>query len=157
MGIGFPIKSKPNTIYTLSAEFDTTRLFLSATYYDKFGNNLYVDQLSNSNSFTFTTPIDCEFIVIAVSLCSAADINSPATFSNIQLELGSTATTYEKYIQPQTAITNADGIAEGLTSLSPNMSLITDTNGVVINCEYYRDIDAYIDNLTSAVALTGGV
>lgn len=73
-----------------------------------------------------------------------------------QLELGKTATTYELYKEPQTAIANADGIVEGLTSLSPNMTLISDTEGVVINCGYYRDIDTYIDNLTTNIALTGG-
>lgn len=87
-------------------------------------------------------------------------IGPNVTFNNykikVQVEEGLQATKYEK-ADFQTATTNADGIAEGLTSLSPNMTLITDTNGVIINCEYYRDIDTYIDNLTSAVALTGGV
>ena len=36
------------------------------------------------------------------------------------------------------------------------MVLIPDTESVTIDCEYYRDIDAYIDNLMMNVALTGG-
>ena len=72
------------------------------------------------------------------------------------LELGSTATDYEPYKEPQTATANTDGTVDGLTSASPNMMLVPDTEGVTINCEYYRDIDAYIDNLMMNVALTGG-
>ena len=75
---------------------------------------------------------------------------------NIQIALGNTATDYEPYIEPQTATASADGTIKGLTSLSPNTTLISNTDGVIINCEYYRDIDTYIDNLTTNIALTGG-
>ncbi|MBR4072985.1 MAG: hypothetical protein IKK24_03480 [Clostridia bacterium] len=53
-----------------------------------------------------------------------------------QLEIGTTKTEYEPYKAPQTAKANADGTVEGLKSLSPNMTLITD-NGSVIDCTYY--------------------
>ena len=75
---------------------------------------------------------------------------------NIQLELGTTATYFEPYIEPQTVKANADGTVEGLTSLHPNMTIISDTENVVIECNYLRDIDTYIDNLMMNIALTGG-
>ena len=75
--------------------------------------------------------------------------------SNLQIECGTTATDYEPY-QEQNATATADGTVNGLTSVSPNMMLVPDTEGVIINCEYYRDIDAYIDKLMMNVALTGG-
>ena len=80
------------------------------------------------------------------------------TFSwqDIQIELGSTATEYEPYISPQTATANAEGVVEGLTSLSPNMTLMTDTEGVMIDLEYYRDIDLAFENLMTEIALSGG-
>ena len=74
----------------------------------------------------------------------------------VQLEEGTVATEYEP-CQKETATANADGTASGLMSISPNMTLTTDSNGVIINCQYYRDIDKYINNLISAIALTGGV
>ena len=40
----------------------------------------------------------------------------------------------------------ANGTVKGLTSLSPNMTLITDTDGVFINFEYNIDTKMYIDN-----------
>ena len=82
-----------------------------------------------------------------------------ATVSGVikpQLELGSTATEYEPYKEPQTATANAEGIIEGLTNLSPNMTLMSNTDGVVIDCQYYRDIDLAFENLTTAIALSGG-
>lgn len=57
----------------------------------------------------------------------------------------------------QTVTANADGTVEGLTSLSPNMTLYTDNDGAIVNCQYYRDIDTYIDNLLINFAMTGGV
>lgn len=63
-----------------------------------------------------------------------------------QLELGATATKYEMGIEPQSATANAAGTVEGLTSISPNMTLVTDTAGTVINLEYSADTKMYVDN-----------
>lgn len=54
---------------------------------------------------------------------------------DIQLELGDTTTEYEPY-NGQTATANAEGIVDGLTSVSPNMTLISNNAGVVIDCTY---------------------
>lgn len=78
-----------------------------------------------------------------------------AYFKNIQIELGTTATAYEPYIKPTTYQSTADGTVDGIKSISPNMTLLTNNN-VVINANYLRDIDTYIDNLKTNVALTGG-
>ena len=77
-------------------------------------------------------------------------------FKNIQIELGTTATAYEPYTEPTTYQSTADGTVEGVKSISPNMTLLSNNNGVVINANYLRDIDTYIDNLITNVALTGG-
>lgn len=70
-----------------------------------------------------------------------------AYFKNIQVEIGTTATPYEPYQEP---------VFEGVKSISPNMTLLTNNSGTVINCNYLRDIDKYINNLTTNIALTGG-
>ena len=67
-------------------------------------------------------------------------ISSGKTFDNLlfkpQLELGKTATDYEPYVEPTEYTPNADGTVNGVTSIYPNTILITDTDGVIIDCEY---------------------
>lgn len=64
-------------------------------------------------------------------------------FSDLQIELGETATAteYEPYIEPMEYPVNADGTVEGVTSLSPTTTLMTDTEGAVIDVEYNRDLN----------------
>lgn len=68
------------------------------------------------------------------------------SYGDIQLEVGVSKTTFEPYKEPQTATANADGTVEGLTSVSPNMTVFSNTEGVVINLEYNADTKMYIDN-----------
>lgn len=75
---------------------------------------------------------------------------------DIQLEVGTTQTDFEPFIEPQTAAADENGIVEGLTSVSPNLTLTTDTSGVSINCNYYKDIDKAFEELTTNIALSGG-
>lgn len=64
----------------------------------------------------------------------------------IQFELNNKPTEFEK----STGLTNhtpsADGTVSGMMSTSPNMTILTDTEGVVIECEYNVDTKTYIDN-----------
>ncbi len=64
---------------------------------------------------------------------------------NIQLEIGEKATPYEPHIQPVTYIPNADGAIEGVKSVCPNMTLLTNTEGVMIECNYKKDINPIFD------------
>lgn len=77
-------------------------------------------------------------------------------FTDIQLELGSTATDYEPYKEYADYTPNADGTVNGVTSLYPNTTLTTDTEGVIINCEYIKDIDKAYNKLSAEIALSGG-
>lgn len=81
-----------------------------------------------------------------------------------QLEEGDTATEYEPYIDPttvtvtrygvdetdnsQTYTPNADGTCE-ITSLSPTMTLFTDTEGVTIDLEYNQDSNKAFNNVNA--------
>lgn len=82
-----------------------------------------------------------------------------------QLELGTTATAYTPYATDLTAVKviksnasgedvaeytpTADGTVDGVTSLYPNTTLTIDTDGVIIDCEYNRDINkAFTENIT---------
>lgn len=65
-----------------------------------------------------------------------------ATVNNIvfkpMLEISDTATEYEQY-NGQTATAAADGNVTGLKSIAPCMTLFSDTEGVTVNVEYYKD------------------
>lgn len=74
-----------------------------------------------------------------------------ATYSDIQIELGSTATYYEPYITPTDYTPKTDGTVEGITSLYPTTTLTTDTEGVLIDCEYNRDINKAFAALEAAI------
>jgi len=65
--------------------------------------------------------------------------------TNIQLEKGTSATEYEAFAEPQTAKALSDGVVEELTSLSPNMIILSHSKGVKIKAEYNADLKLYID------------
>lgn len=92
------------------------------------------------------------YICLVVSVARALDYYG----NSIQLELGSKATAYEPYITPTEYIPTVDGVVSGITSLYPNTTLATATDGVLIDCEYYKDIDKTFNELTTSVALSGG-
>ena len=77
------------------------------------------------------------------------------TSSQIWITLGTTKLPYEPYIEPTIYTANADGIVEGVRSIYPTMVLSADAN-VVISAEYIKDIDKAFNELTTAVALSGG-
>lgn len=72
---------------------------------------------------------------------------------NLQLEFGS-QTEYEPYNEAE-YMPNADGTVDGVKSISPNMVLRTETEGVTIDAEYNRDLNkAYQELLQQVAALT---
>lgn len=56
-----------------------------------------------------------------------------------QIEVGTAATEYEPYKKPQTATANDGETVNGLTSLSPNITLIPNNDGVSVECTYYTN------------------
>lgn len=86
-------------------------------------------------------------------------IQKDITYNNFiikpQLELGSVSTEYEPY-RGQNFTPNADGTVEGVTSISPTMTLTTDKNGVIIEAEYNKDTNKVIEQLTNAIISLGG-
>lgn len=72
-----------------------------------------------------------------------------------QLELDSVATEFEPYVLHEELITT---IAEGaeLNSIAPNMTILSDTNGVTLECSYSKDTNKIIEQLTHAIISLGG-
>lgn len=67
-------------------------------------------------------------------------------YSNIQIELGTTATEYEPYIEPIEYPVSADGTVDGVVSIYPTTTLMTDTPEAIINCTYNQDINRAFDD-----------
>ena len=65
----------------------------------------------------------------------------------LQLESGDTATEYEPYdAKSSVHIPNHDGTVHGVTSISPNMTIFTDTAGAIVEAEYNENIHSYVEN-----------
>jgi hypothetical protein len=81
-------------------------------------------------------------------------------FSNMKitpmLEIGEIVTDFELYNGTE-HIPSSDGTVSGLTSVSPNMTILTDTEGAIVECEYNRDTNKVIEKLTNAINDFDGV
>ncbi len=73
------------------------------------------------------------------------------TYENIQVEIGDKATEYERYTPMEEYKPEADGTIE-IPSLSPTMTLLTDTEGAKIHIEYNRDANKLYNDLLTMVA-----
>lgn len=60
---------------------------------------------------------------------------------------------FEKHVGT-THIPSSDGTVEGMTSLSPNMTILTDTEGMIVECEYNKDTNKVIQKLADALGVT---
>lgn len=86
---------------------------------------------------------------------STAPVGTIVKASNVQVELSDEVTGYEA---PDIIehVPEADGTVPGITSLSPSMTILTDTEGVIVECEYNRDTNKVIGKLTNAITALGG-
>ena len=96
-------------------------------------------------SRTTTITDEWKSLVIYVNIPSGKTLNN--LLIKPQLEIGATATEYEPYITPTEYIPTADGTVNGIISLYPNTTLTTNTEGVIINCKYNRDINKARDSI----------
>ena len=82
-------------------------------------------------------------------------IKSGTTVENLtfkpQLERGSVASKYEPYVAPTTYTPSADGTVANVKSIYPSTLLSTDTDGVIIDAEYSKDLSKslYFTDLTT--------
>ena len=85
-----PIEAKANTTYTISGTLRTSTAQWRIYYLDTYGGWISrTSTISAETEYSFTTPSNCGFV----------QFQAPATidYSDVQLEEGSTATTYEPF------------------------------------------------------------
>ena len=155
-GLGFSYKVKPGDTYTLSVSerpIGNSRLALS--FYSREGNHLsYVVTPTSSEvkCVTATVPDNAGWMIaILVSAVTDTDI----TFKDAQLELRDTATEFEEYKPHQSYAAGEDGTVEGMVSISPYMTVLSDAAGAIVEIEYNRDSNKVIEELYSLLAQGG--
>ena len=138
--------------YTLTADVTSTDTDATTCmiYTPDLSMSLGQIQRGFQKSISFTPTGNIYRITFYSSNTSGNGANDTSTFSNIQLEVGNAVTDFEEYKDVETYTPNADGIVEGITSLSPTMTLLTDTEGVFIHCEYNRDTNKVLSSLPSS-------
>lgn len=149
-GLGVPFHLIAGQQYTISCIRDNEKSRMRVSYYDVNGNHLseFID-LPGS----FTVPENAYWTMILFIAYNPVGASSgELTFSNIQLELGTTVTEYEPYKECAEHTSTEDGVVNGVTSLYPVTTLMTDTEGVLIDCEYNRDINKAFAALEAAIA-----
>ena len=142
------IPVKPNTTYVISREDLAGKIY--TRFYDKDKNYLGYFFSAVPSPSTFTTKENCYFL----RLMFGGDMDLT---EKVQVELGDTATEYEPYSELAGSYElSADGTAEGIKSIYPNMTLIPDTEGVRVEAEYNKDLNKVIEKLINAIISLGG-
>ena len=162
-GLGIDVEVQGGKTYTVSADIvSNSGTMWRVSFYKDGILHSYI-----SNQATFTVPEECNQIIAII--CPKNNVEEICV-SNFQLEEGTTATAYEPYIDlstvkvssygknffgttynGQTVTANADGTVNGLMSISPNMTILTDTDGVIITIDYNRDINKAFAKLEQAL------
>ena len=130
---------------------NTGGTYVGLAWYD--ASKSYISGIQGASGYTaITVPSNAVYLRFTVD----------AGTSEVQLELGPTSTPYKPFADISTAkvivnndktyLINADGTVEGVTSLYPTTTLIPDTEGIVLDVEYYADTKKYIDNKFAELA-----
>lgn len=125
-------------------------VYFLCNYYNSTGTMTQGLVASTTPSGTKTITDEWKGLGIYINVPNGKTVNN--LLIKPQLEIGATATEYEPYITPTEYIPTADGTVNGVTSLYPNTTLTTDMDGVLIDCEYNRDINKAFAALEAALA-----
>lgn len=113
-------------------------------------NEWHKGWFKDASSVTFTIPSEAAYWCFG--LVSTNLSGTITTFSNIQVELGSTATEYEKvHCEPLTADENGN---VSIIGNGEDFTLIAES-GVTISAEYNRDINKAFAEIQQAIATMG--
>lgn len=107
-----------------------------------YSDGTYDQQGSTSNSVSLTINNRGRTVsaVILRPIAKATTFtDTTSIIHNVQLEINETATDFEEQKGFAVYTPNVDGTCD-ITSMSPNMTLLTDTPGITIDCEYNKDM-----------------
>ena len=123
-----------------------------------YTDGTYIQKTSYTKSATLLLDHQGKTVqhVIFRPLCKKEIFTDNTTIINdLMVEFSSIASNFEEY--KGSGFTPAsDGTISGVTSMFPNMTIITDNENVLLECEYNRDANAVIEKLTNALNALGG-
>lgn len=152
-GLGVPFHLIAGQQYTISCiKSDDIKCRINIGYYDIEG--IYLS--GKYDVSTFTMPENAYWVILCFVGFISSGTAEELTFTNIQLELGSTATDYEPYKECAEYTPTTDGVISGVKNLYPNTTLISNGDRVYIDCNYYKDVDKAYNKLSAEIALSGG-
>lgn len=149
-GVALDMRVRPNTTYSISHVKLTNVSAVGITEYTENGEYIGFASLADT---AFTTGPNTKWVVVCFR---HIDNNTKTEIDKIQVETGEAVTEYEPFNGANTYIPNVDGTVSGLVSVSPSMTILTDTDGVTVDCEYNRDTNKVIDRLVKAIEALGG-
>ncbi len=125
----FDVETKKGLLVSEIASVGTT------AYYANWDGYAFIPSATSSiyNSFTLNK-------TAIVTMCG-----QNGEITECQIEVGTFQTTYEAPIEPQEFTPNADGTVEGITSISPNMTVFTDNADVYITMDYHRSYGMWLE------------
>lgn len=117
------------------------------TYVNSWGNPVIGDYVTKK--FTFAVEEGYQYAFWMYALADKIQY-----YSDFQLEVGTSGTGYEPYIEPKTYTVTANGTA--IPSIYPSMTFIPVTDGVELSVEYNRDINKAFAELYATLISVGG-
>ena len=122
-GLGIPFHLIAGQQYTISCiKSDDIQCRINIGYYDIEGNYLS----GKFDASTFTMPENAYWAILCFVGFISSGTAEELTFSNIQLELGTTATDYEPYKECAEYTPTATGEVTGITVLTPTTNIMND-------------------------------
>lgn len=145
------IYNLPKAVYYLTGN-TSDECFLIASAYN---GDAYVFEAQDRGQGVILDLTDKTFDHVRVMMYVPAGNTVGKTIYPI-LSIDQAVKGYEAPKSVTTHIPSADGTVSGMTSISPNMTILTDTEGVIVECEYNRDTNKVIDKLINAITALGG-
>lgn len=125
-GLGFCVRCMPNTDYTI--KYDGTGNYrINFGFYDVNGKFLlYIGAVGSLTPYA-TSPSDAYYLVV----CLTVSVNSStATYKNIELEIGQTASDYEPYQSSTTSIPTLTYFPTGMKSAGSVFDELTNSKAI---------------------------
>lgn len=110
----------------------------------QYQDGTYSSQIQNGGGITITQPV--KYVLLYHEMVGGTHT---ATYTDIQLEIGTSATQYEPY-QRTEHTADANGIVKGVKSISPVTTLVADA-GINITAEHNKDTAAVVNDLMERI------
>lgn len=149
-GVGIDIPVKSGDVYSVSMTSDTPNARIATSFYTAQGEYLSYIQ---GTGFKLTVPDNAAWMVC---ILISSQVANGISFKNVQIEKGSKATEFCKYVYPKKLKSNGQGIVHGAESIYPVTIIEVANDDIDISVQYNRDINVAFNELRDAIVKLGG-